>query len=145
MGRLAGAALTVAAPEAKAASKVAGAAGGGGRGRRPITPGMSPADVNGELQSRRVNAKHEARDRRDAAATAADPAEQATPAPTVPPPASPGGGPSLPAMPAAAATGSGFLLGLFGWALGLAYLRGGAPEVKRFMAAKFLNQTTTGG
>jgi hypothetical protein len=125
MGRLAGAALTVAAPEAKAASKVAGAAGGGGRGRRPITPGMSPADVNGELQSRRVNAKHEARDRRDAAATA--------------------GGPSLPAMPAAAATGSGFLLGLFGWALGLAYLRGGAPEVKRFMAAKFLNQTTTGG
>jgi hypothetical protein len=42
---------------------------------------------------------------------------------------------------AAVSTGSGFLLGVFAWAVGLAYLRGGAPEVRRFMAAKFLNKT----
>jgi hypothetical protein len=47
---------------------------------------------------------------------------------------------SLPGMPAAAATGSGFLLGVFAWAVGLAYLRGGMPEVRKFAAAKFLNQ-----
>lgn len=44
-------------------------------------------------------------------------------------------------MPAAVGTGSGFLLGVFAWALGLAYLRGGSSEVRRFMAAKFLNKT----
>ena len=61
-----------------------------------------------------------------------------TPAPA---PTSSGAGAAAPAMPAAVSTGSGFLLGVFAWALGLAYLRGGAPEVKRFMAAKFLNKT----
>lgn len=55
-----------------------------------------------------------------------------------PPPASPGGG--LP-LPAAASTGSGFLLGLFAWALGLAYLQNGSTGVKKFLAAKFLNKT----
>jgi len=60
--------------------------------------------------------------------------------PAAPPPASPGGGLSLPAAPAAASTGSGFLLGVFAWALGLAYLQGGSAGVKKFLAAKFLNK-----
>jgi hypothetical protein len=55
-------------------------------------------------------------------------------------PASPGGGFSVPAIPAAVSTGSGFLLGVGAWAIGLAYLRGGAPEVRRFLAAKFFNK-----
>jgi hypothetical protein len=65
-----------------------------------------------------------------------------------PSPSSPGDGAittpsgrSLPVMPAAASTGSGFLLGVFAWALGLAYLRGGGPEVRRLLAAKFFNKT----
>jgi hypothetical protein len=44
-------------------------------------------------------------------------------------------------MPAAAQTGSGFLLGVFAWAVGLAYLRGGGTEVRRLLAAKFFNKT----
>jgi len=69
-----------------------------------------------------------------------DPAPAAEPQ-QGPPPASPGGGPSLPAMPAAASTGSGFLLGVFAWAVGLAYLQGGSAGVRKFLAAKFLNKT----
>jgi hypothetical protein len=42
----------------------------------------------------------------------------------------------------AANTGGGFLLGLFGWAVGLAYLRGGSDEVRKLLAAKFLNKTS---
>lgn len=68
------------------------------------------------------------------------PAPSSAPAPAV----TASGGPSLPVMPAAAQTGSGFLLGLVAWAFGLAYLRGGIPEVRRLAAAKFLNVTTTG-
>lgn len=61
--------------------------------------------------------------------------------PSAPAPTSSGAGAavSLPGM-GAAATGSGFLFGVFAWALGLAYLRGGSSEVRRFMAAKFLNK-----
>jgi len=66
-------------------------------------------------------------------------AEDPAPAAAVPSPTSPGDGPSLPGL-GAAATGSGFLFGVFAWAVGLAYLRGGAPEVRRFMAAKFFNK-----
>jgi hypothetical protein len=42
----------------------------------------------------------------------------------------------------AAQTGSGFVLGLFFWGwVALPYLRGGAPEVRRTLLAKFLNKT----
>lgn len=37
--------------------------------------------------------------------------------------------------------GGGFLLGVFAWAVGLAYVRGGSAEVRRFLAAKFFNKT----
>lgn len=126
MGRAAGAALKVAAPEATVAKK--------------ITPGMAPGDVNNELQRRRQVAaiRKRQRDRglSEGQTTDEEPAAP-KPAPAAPPPASLGGGPSLPAP---AQTGSGFLLGVFAWALGLAYLQGGAPGVKKFMAAKFFNK-----
>lgn len=62
-------------------------------------------------------------------------------APADPAPASLGAGPSLPAMPAAASTGSGFLLGVFVWALGLAYLDDGSDGVKKFLRNKFFNRS----
>jgi hypothetical protein len=37
--------------------------------------------------------------------------------------------------------GAGLLLGLFAWVLTMQYLRGGTPQVKRWLRAKFLNQT----
>jgi hypothetical protein len=60
-----------------------------------------------------------------------------------PAPSSPGTGLPTIVIPAAASTGSGFLLGVFVWALGLAYLRGGPTEVKHFLAAKFLNRAAS--
>lgn len=140
MGKAAGAAVTAAAPEAKAA-QLAGKALGAARNRTPkkITPDMSPGQVNDELQARR------------AARASGPPTPSPTPAapsttPTAPAPTSSGAGLSVPApVGAAAATGGGFLLGLFAWALGLAYLRGGSAEVKKLLTAKFLNKTTSGG
>lgn len=38
--------------------------------------------------------------------------------------------------------GAGFLLGLFVYALGVSYLRGGTAGVRSWLAAKFLNRTT---
>jgi hypothetical protein len=152
MGKVAGAAVTVVAPEAKAARAATRAATGKsaagstakGAGRR-ITPDMSSREVNDELQRRRSAAAKSSADKRSAGDTAT-----ATPAtaPASPPPAPAGGGWSAPSVPApvgaAASTGSGFLLGVFAWAVGLAYLRGGSPEVKRFFNAKFFNKTTKG-
>lgn len=130
MGKVARAAAAVAAPESVAA--------------RQITPGMPPAQVRDELQQRRQAAA--AAKTAKASTPAPKPAPAAPTAATSPPPASPGGGLSLPTAPApvqaAASTGSGFLLGVFAWAIGLAYLRGGTAGVKQFMAAKFLNKTT---
>jgi hypothetical protein len=39
-----------------------------------------------------------------------------------------------------AGTGGGFVLGLIGYAFGLAYLRGGKAEVKRLLRAKLFNE-----
>lgn len=137
--KAAGAAVTAAAPEAKAASMAA----------RKITPGMSPKDVNGELQRRRKEAADRSAAKRSGAQTSGPPAASTPPlsadpgttTPAAPAPTSSGVGLSVPgSVSAAAGTGGGFLLGLFGWALGLAYLRGGAPEVRRLLAAKFLNK-----
>jgi len=129
MGRAAGAALTVVAPEAKLASKAAGAAGH----RRP-PPAPDPRVTRPGSEAARTRQLSE-----DLRAKRAD--AEPEPAPESPPPASPGGGLSLPGTPAAASTGSGFLLGVFAWAVGLAYLQGGSAGVKKFLAAKFLNKT----
>jgi hypothetical protein len=110
---------------ARAAKKPTKAVGGKVASRR------SPAgDPNLERDRAAVQAIKDARE--------PEPEPASTPAPA---PTSSGAGAGLPAMPAAVSSGSGFLLGVFAWALGLAYLRGGAPEVRRFMAAKFLNKT----
>ena len=112
---------------------------------RKVTGAAGAAAARKRAAARRAPAGGPSKLDRDRAAIQAikdarrEPAEeQSTPAPA---PTSSGAGVAVPAMPAAVSTGSGFLLGVFAWALGLAYLRGGAPEVKRFMAAKFLNKT----
>lgn len=115
MGKVAGAALTAVAPEAKLASGAAAAAGG-------------------KSQAQRHREQIDAIKARRAPEPTPEPA-----APTDPPPASPGGGPSLPAVPAAVSTGSGFLLGVALWAGGLAYLQGGSAGLKKFVRMKFLN------
>lgn len=131
MGKAARTAAAVAAPEATVARK--------------ITPGMSPGEVDDELQRRRAAAQ--ARRAQRAAAPGHPLVPVAAPAATSPAPTSPGAGPSLPtvSVPApvssAAQTGSGFLLGVFAWAVGLAYLRGGSGGVKQFFRAKFFNET----
>ena len=57
---------------------------------------------------------------------------------------------AAPARPArsssggAAQEGAGFLLGLFAYALLLNYLRGGVPQVKGWLGAKFLNKPYRG-
>jgi hypothetical protein len=143
-----GAAMMIAAPEVGAATKAAGAAKGakaagaakgaarGSAKRTPkrITTDMSPDEVNAELQQRRQEAA-------SSSSSTEEPAQQQQPAAGPPPSSSGAGLPSLP-MPGAASTGSGFLLGVFAWALGLAYLRGGSPEVKKFLSAKFLNKAS---
>lgn len=131
MGRVARTAATVAAPEASAVRK--------------ITPDMDRGQVTDELQRRRAAAQ--ARKAQRASAPGHPMVPVAAPTATSPAPTSSGAGPSLPdvSLPApvasAASTGSGFLLGVFAWAVGLAYLRGGAPEVKKFFRAKFFNET----
>jgi hypothetical protein len=138
MGRAAGAALTVVAPEAKVASMAAG-----GRRRRPPVPDPRVTAPGSEAARQRQAVED---------IKAARPPEPTTEpaAPPAPSPASPGGGPSLPAPPAsvqaAASTGSGVLLGLFTWGLVLSYLglngkASGTAGVKAFLAAKFLNKT----
>jgi hypothetical protein len=44
----------------------------------------------------------------------------------------------------AADDGAGFLLGVLAWTLTLNYLRGGLPQAKGWLAAKFLNRPFTG-
>lgn len=41
--------------------------------------------------------------------------------------------------------GAGFLLGLFAWTIALNYLRGGLPQAKGWIAAKFINKPYEGG
>lgn len=134
MGKAAGAVLTAAAPEARLASKAATA--GGGR-RSPVTdPRTSAPGSKAARQREDVE--------RIKAARPAEPTPAPAAAPAAPPPSSLGGGLSLPSAPApvsaAAATGSGFLLGVFVWAAGLAYLKHGPAGLKQFLGNKFLNR-----
>jgi hypothetical protein len=126
MGRVARTAAAVAVPEAAAARK--------------IVPGMSPGQVDDELQRRRAAAQARRAQRASAPGHPMVPAT--APAAEAPPPTSSGGGFSAPAlpMPAAAATGSGFALGVVAWAVGLAYLKYGWAGVRQFGAAKFFNK-----
>jgi septal ring-binding cell division protein DamX len=130
MGKVAGTVLAAAAPEAKLASAAVGGARGGKRtvpDPRVTAPGSRAAQQRQAIEDMKASRP-----------APAHPMVPTAPAGTVPSPSSPGGGPSL-QLPGAAATGSGFLLGLFAWALALAYLRGGPAEVRKFLRAKFLN------
>lgn len=126
MGGAGGTALKVAAPEAAVASKAAG------RGRRPAADPRRTAPGSKAAQQRQ--AIEQIKDQRPP-----EPAPEPQ-APASPAPLSPGAGPSMPVLPAPVQTGSGLLLGVFVWALGLAYLHGGSAGVKKFMAAKFFNK-----
>lgn len=154
MGKVTGAALKIAAPEAAVAAK---AAGGASKARGSLAGEKDPGKVRDEL----------ARRRHDAAASSA--ARKAAPAhpnrPTDPPAedatdgdqaddtdtdqgdqggatAGPFGGMTVPA------TGSGFLLGLMTWALVRAYIGNGGTSgvagVKALLMAKFLNKNPDG-
>src|SRR5438309_1338763 len=116
MGKVAKVALAAAAPEAAVAGKAAKAAGG--TDPRRTAPGSTAAQQRQAIEDIKA---------RRPAPPPAGPGHPMIPAAASasPPPASPGGGPSLPGMPAAAATGSGFLLGVFAWAVALAYLQHG--------------------
>lgn len=144
MGRAARTAATAAAPELRVIS---------GKPVRKIVPDMSPDEVNAELKQRAADAQSAKEQRaaakaRRAAAPGHPMVPAAAPAAASPAPTSPGAGPSLPTvnLPApvqsAASTGSGFLLGVFAWAVGLAYLQHGSDGVKKLLRAKFLNQTS---
>jgi hypothetical protein len=158
-------AAMLAAPEAGVAVKAAGAAKAAA-GSKSAAKGAGKGTGKGKQQSRNLNdlgsqeeREAELQRRREEAAApkdANDPnnwgpnefagyqgeqrrqareAEAAGPSPS-----SPGGGLGSVAMPAAASTGSGFLFGVFVWAVGLAYLRDGSTGVKQFLSAKFLNK-----
>jgi hypothetical protein len=154
-------AAMLAAPEAGAAVKAAGAAKAAPRAsqaapRRARPRRSRPSRNLNDLGSQEEREAELQRRREEAAAPkdANDPnnwgpnelrgyqAEQRRQAREAagPAPSSPGAGLPTVVMPAAASTGSGFLLGVFVWALGLAYLRGGSTEVKQFLSAKFLNK-----
>lgn len=128
------------------ARKAAGARkGAGGRAAAPrarggAAPKAAPLPPEGTKARQQRDAIEAIKSSRPAQPVDDELAEQPQ-EPSSPPPASPGGGLAAPAMPAAASTGSGFLLGVFAWAVGLAYLNGGSDGVKKFLAAKFLNKT----
>lgn len=131
MGKAAGAALTVVAPEASAARAAAS-----GRRRRPPA-----ADPRVTAPGSKAAQQRQAIEKIKASRPAQPPVSPATESPA---PTSSGTGPSAPALPAgttaAASTGSGFLLGVIAWALALNYLQGGLPQVRKFAAAKLFNK-----
>jgi hypothetical protein len=102
----------------------------------PITDDMSAAQVTEELQHRRrVAAAAKADDQADDQAD-----DDSTPV-TKPDPSSKAAPLFVAGKLAPAQTGGGFVLGVMGWVLFRNYLEGGVPQVKRLLAAKFLNKT----
>jgi hypothetical protein len=137
------AAAKVAAPEVAVVAGAAGAARRGGRAPVPdprkAAPGSKAATQRQAIEDLKANRPAPSP---SSSGDGADPADPSPPAPATPAPA----GVSLPSVPGlssgAAQTGSGFVLGLFFWGwVALPYLRGGAPEVRKTLLAKFLNKT----
>jgi hypothetical protein len=128
-----------AAKGAGAASRGAGARGAAGSRNLNDLP---PEQRNAELQRRRAEAAAKAAEK-----APADPVADAAGSDSAIPeeagqPAAKGPG-ALARLDGVSPvhTGSGFVLGLIGWAFAVNYLRGGMPQVKQFARAKFLNQT----
>lgn len=138
------AAVKVAAPEVAVVAGAAGAARRGGRAPVPdprkAAPGSTAAKQRQQIEDMKASRPEPSP---SSSGDGADPADPSPPAPrSSPAPA----GPSMPSIPGmgsgAAQTGSGFVLGLFFWGwVALPYLRGGAPEVRKTLLAKFLNKT----
>lgn len=138
----------------KAAAAVRGSRKGtSGRSRQPGPLRHQPNNLNTlpadwheeELEARKQDAQWAAAERKagrdpDRSSISGESDEETAPASDGPSPTSSGGGPSMPSIPAPVQSGSGFLLGVFAWAVGLAYLQGGSAGVKKFMAAKFFNK-----
>lgn len=128
-----GAAMTVVAPEVKAASKVAGKASGGAASQRAAIDAIkakrptAPADQQDQAPS------GPSRGRRAWNATKATATDQT---------GAPGWFQSAtnPEPVKAANAGSGFVLGLFLWVGVRAYLEGGPTGVKNLLRAKFFNK-----
>jgi hypothetical protein len=122
----------------KAARAVRGTRKSAPARRRPPAP-LPPEGTEARRQRDAIDAIKA--DRQPEPEPAAEPVTKpAVEEPTSPPPASPGGGPSLPAVPASVSTGSGFALGVFVWAAGLAYLQHGSDGLKKFLGNKFFNK-----
>jgi hypothetical protein len=126
---------------ARRASKGAAAKRSGSKGRR-LTGDLSAEQVNTELQRRRQEAAQAKEDR--AAANADDRADDvASTSVTKPDTASSSKAAPLFVVGKAAPvqTGGGAVLGVMAWVVFRNYLEGGVPQVKRLLAAKFLNKT----
>lgn len=102
--------------------------------------GLPPEEVTAELQRRRADAA-----KRKTEPALPDVPDAPAPEPAAKLPASPDpGGPGLLSRIDAVEpvhTGSGFVLGVLAWAVAINYLRGGVPQVRQLLRAKFLNQT----
>jgi hypothetical protein len=83
--------------------------------------------------------------KKPAASTSSAPAEKPAQDPLTAP-ASSSSLPTMPTMPAVSipGNGAGFLLGLVGYALLVNFMRGGMPQVKGWIGAKFLNKPYQG-
>lgn len=127
---------TIAASAARPARAAKGARGAGGKAATRRAPAGAPSKL--ERDRAAIQAIKDTRQPEPEAKPEA-PAPASAQTAAVPPPTSSGGGPTF-VVPAAASTGSGFLLGVVVWAVGLAYLRGGAAEVRRLIRAKAFNK-----
>jgi hypothetical protein len=132
VGKVAGAALKIAAPEAAVASKAAGA----GKDPRKTAPGSKAAQQREEIEQIKARRK-----------PADEPADEHEDQDDEHEPEAAGGGlgNALGGMQGPA-TGGGFVLGVIVWALVRAYIGNegqpsGAAGVKRLVRAKFLNKT----
>lgn len=134
MGKVAGAALKIAAPEAAVAAKAAGK-GGAGKDPRKNAPGSKAAQQRQaieDLKGRRPDVDEDLADEHE---------DQADEHERRPSPSAPAAGMSAPA------TGGGVVLGFIVYALVRAYIGNpgqpsGAAGVKRLVLAKFLNKTS---
>lgn len=129
-----GAAMTVVAPEAKVAAKVAGKTSGTAASQRAAIDAIKAKRPTTPADQQETPPTGPSRGRRAWNATKAAATDQT---------GSPGwySAATNPEPVKAANTGGGFVLGLFLWVGVRAYLEGGPTGVKRLLRAKFLNKT----
>lgn len=136
-GRAAGSAAGRGAGRKAAAAKGA-PKGAKGAGSRSLVGVDDAAQVNEELQRRRQEAA-DAKATRQSAASSGPVAQAAGVSQPAPKPDK--GRPSPVRGMEPASSGAGFVLGLLVWTVAVNYVQGGVPQVRRLLAAKFLNKT----